>query len=148
MARETDHIQLANRNEAALQFLLSSNGTSHPEWIATVAFYKALQLVDAAYRNRTGRSNHDHASRNRVVKKQPFPRALNRSYRALWAASTVARYLHDNTTDTDYSSFVDYMPDEQVVAELVQHRLHDVEQIVMQMLPEELRVTIDQTRVN
>lgn len=45
MATELEHIELANRNHEALRVLLAADD-DHPEWVATIAFYKALQILE------------------------------------------------------------------------------------------------------
>jgi hypothetical protein len=61
MASPAEHIALANRCHHTLYYLLSEPA-EHSEWIATIAYYKALHVVEAvlASRRLTGWS---HASR-------------------------------------------------------------------------------------
>ncbi len=41
-----NHLSLANKNHQALQCLMADS-QKHSEWIATVAYYKAAQVVEA-----------------------------------------------------------------------------------------------------
>jgi hypothetical protein len=133
MAAELDHIALANKNHRALERLME-NQSDFPEWIATVAFYKALQLVEAAFSHHaTSRNCTNHPARLAALKLDPF-KPLFKHYRALYSASTVARYLHDNTSDRSYSKFADFLPAENVVPKLVYGRLRPIEQNIIQFL--------------
>lgn len=121
MAAVKDHIALANKNHEALLYLLREPG-QFPEWITTVAFYKAVQLVEAVFREQLGRNCHTHKDRLRALK-QPKFKDIFRHYRPLWAASCVARYLHDNDSGAAYSTFSDYISPEKVeekIAEMFQ----------------------------
>ena len=64
MANEASHIALANRNHDALGALLNASD-EHPEWVATIAFYKALQIVEAAFA--TAGHGHGHGHSKRLV---------------------------------------------------------------------------------
>ncbi|GAG19462.1 unnamed protein product, partial [marine sediment metagenome] len=50
MPKLNDHLLLAARNHRTLKFLHPEMET-HPEWVCTVAFYRALQLVEAVFSN-------------------------------------------------------------------------------------------------
>lgn len=66
MPQEGDHVALANRNHDTLYHLLE-DPEKYSEWIATVAFYKALQVVEAMFA-KTSRSKHDHSGRHDSLK--------------------------------------------------------------------------------
>ena len=141
MSLEADHIELANRNHETLLYLVKE-AESHPEWVATVAFYKAVQIIEAIFDvDSRGHSNgHD----NRINSlKCPKYRELFRAYRPLYAASLVARYLEDtsarkfepgNPPKKCYSRFTDYMPADRVVHSLLKKRLDVIEQHAVQFL--------------
>ena len=118
-----------------------------PEWLTTVAFYKAVQVIEAVFRMQRGRNCHDHPSRLRALKNPPFPPSLFKNFRVLWSASTVARYLHDNSHDTPYSTFTDYMPANQVVEKVIKKRLIPVEQIALAFLSESGKSSLTQTHL-
>ena len=48
MSTESEHIALANRDQATLEYLLL-DPPKCSEWIAAVAFYKSLHVVEAIF---------------------------------------------------------------------------------------------------
>jgi len=93
MARLVDHIALANKNHDALMHLLKDVDT-FPEWVTVIAFYKAVQIIEAVFVHVQGRCCHGHQKRLAELKSKGY-KALHSHYRALWSASCVARYLYD-----------------------------------------------------
>lgn len=138
MPTEGDHIALANRNHAAL-FKLLEEPAEYSEWIATIAFYKAVQLVEAMFA-RAGRACHDHRSRHDALKRHHAD--IWRHYRPLWQASCVARYLHDNDSHSSYKNFADYIAPSDVNNRLVLRRLRPVEQLVVGHLSDPARTSL------
>lgn len=140
MANEADHIALANRNHDSLQFLMT-DAARHPEWIATISFYKALQLVEALFAKEGIRcSSHD--VRLLWLKKPAFDPAIHRHYRSLWNASTIARYLGDLENAKGYRTFADYLPADRVVEHLVIGRLKPIEDAIVARLSTKLQTTL------
>ncbi len=135
MATELDHIELANRNHETLAYLVK-DAQSHAEWVATVAFYKAVQIVEAVLARRGLHSN-GHDGRISDLKRQEF-QELFKAYRPLYAASLVARYLEDSSARKvdkskrsaaiKYAKFTDYIPADMVVERLLRKRLDVLEQ--------------------
>ena len=125
MATPSDHIALANKNQAALEHL-QKEAARFPEWVCTTAFYKAVQICEAMFVSDNGKNCHDHGNRLRRIKTGKY-QEMYRAYRILWSASTVARYLHDNDKKQDYCTFTDYIPAEQVEEKIVRNRLQDFE---------------------
>ncbi len=109
MATETSHITLANRNHDTLCVLLGATD-EHPEWVATIAFYKALQIVEAVFATAGYGHGHGHSKRLEILqnRKNGF-NAFCKHYEALLEASEVARYLGARNLSGGYSSFSDYM---------------------------------------
>lgn len=128
MASEQEHIELANRNHDALCVLLKSSD-EHPEWIATIAFYKALQIIEATFAFKGLGHGHGHSARLQVLQNPTNGYAsLCRHYEALLEASEVARYLGSRSTPASgYSSFASYMSMEDVRETLLGKRLMNVE---------------------
>jgi len=136
MATEENHIALANKNHQTLEYLLLDE-TSHPEWIATISFYKALHVVEAVFSNDSNvRSRTNHNSRLDELKARSVYHPIFKHYRVLWQASTVARYLYDQSTSCGYSRFTDYLPAKDVRKKLVKRRLRSVEQHCKKFLSE------------
>lgn len=137
MATEADHIRLANKNHETLDYLLRAP-EQHPEWITTVAFYKALQIVEAVFVHTDGRGCHSHRPRLEKLKRPKYA-ALHKHYRTLWNASSIARYLQDQGSNKSYSQFSDYLTPEQVVNKMVRKRLRSIEQIAVSMISDNAR---------
>ncbi len=140
MAGYQSHLQLASRNQRALDALIDSGDTLHPEWVATIAFYKAVQLTEAFYNRKNGRNCNGHTHRGVMLKSIVCP--VYKHYSALYRASTVARYLVDlGSPDiaakkaNDYSTFSAYMSCN-VVDELVKNRLVNFEGWVVSQCPD------------
>ena len=133
MPTESDHIALANRNHDALKHLLS-DPEKYSEWIATTAFYKAVQVVEAAF-SHEGKKSHDHRSRNNRLKID-YPDVW-KHYRILWQASCIARYLHDNCNNTPFTNFSSYVEPEKIEKRLIQKRLKPVEELIVSKLSDD-----------
>jgi hypothetical protein len=142
MPQVADHIALANKNQLTLSHL-TEDVENHPEWVATIAFYKALQLVEALFVFLDGNNCHGHQVRNRKLNEPRF-RAVNRQYKPLFRASMIARYLHDNEQNIGYCSFNDFLTSDQVQSEILNKRLRNLEQAVLQLLPRERREQVSQ----
>lgn len=144
MASEADHILLANKNHAALLHLMA-DPAGHPEWVATIAFYKAVQIVEAVIATDLNQHSTSHHQRLLTLKAHRF-KAIFREYRPLLTASRVARYLADaGDRDLDgktvidapageFRTFADYVPAADVVNELVNKRLRKLEQAALAFL--------------
>ncbi|MFV2069907.1 MAG: hypothetical protein ACC645_23320 [Pirellulales bacterium] len=132
MASETDHITLANKNHAALAYLLNDH-EQFPEWITTISFYKAIQVVEAVFWRLEKRNSNSHSHRLNRLKHGPYV-PIFKHFRFLWNASMVARYLHESGSDSAFSSFTDFMPTDAVVERVVKKRLKSVEDNCVSML--------------
>jgi len=130
---ERDHLAVAEGNQKAIEWLLSSE-TDFPAWVTTVAFYKALHLVDALLDRRFKAHGYSHRARQQVLKTTNSFRSIYRHYRFLRGASEIARYLCDNQGGKEYRTFSDYMPMSQVRSEILGHRLRQLERSVRKML--------------
>jgi len=130
MPCESDHIALANKNHIAM-LCLHEAVDDHPEWVVTIAFYKAVHIVQAVF-SKSNKSCHDHKTRHSILKRS-YP-DIWKQYRPLWIGSTIARYLHDNTSGTPYTSFVDYCSADEVYTKFVVKRLRNVEDLSVNRL--------------
>ena len=123
MPNETTHLAIANHNQQLIELLLP-HINDYADWITTVAFYKALHIVEAVLSNdNTIRHGIDHQSRENILKRNSKYKHIYTYYRPLYAASLVARYLSDG-----YSSFSDYLSPTDVRAKVLGHYLHQIEQ--------------------
>lgn len=141
MSLEADHIELANRNHETLLYL-AKDAAAHGEWLATVAFYKAVHIVEAVFDATIGHHSNGHDARIDTLKHPKFA-DLFKAYRPLYAASLVARYLEDSSArkiDGDkspspkYRRFSDYIPPDRVIPRLLKKRLDVLEQHAAGML--------------
>src|SRR5882757_6004521 len=100
MPNEATHLAIANHNQDLIDLLLPRID-EYADWITTVAFYKALHVVEAVFSNDKS-VNHgiDHYTRERILKTNNKFKQIYTNYRPLYSASLVARYLSDG-----YSSF-------------------------------------------
>lgn len=106
-----------------------------PDWVATVAFYKALHVVEAVFYRAPGVRNHgqSHEDRENILKRTRRFRELYNHYRPLWSASMVARYIGDRET-----KFTDYMSPDMVQSKLLDHHLHRLQESARKFLPKKL----------
>ncbi|MEQ1891016.1 MAG: hypothetical protein ABL998_00600 [Planctomycetota bacterium] len=134
MAKASDHIQLANRNQEALAFLLEAD-SRFPEWVTTVAFYKAVHVVEAVFVANDLDASTEHKDRLRKLKSDRRFGKIYEHFRPLFNASLIARYLIDpEGRSKTYRTFSDYLPADKVSAEMVRHRLHQVEESAVKFL--------------
>ena len=125
MPSEEAHIRLAIRNQTALDYL-ATEVDKYAEWVATVAFYKALHVVEAVFaRDKAIGHGRDHGPRHQYLKRNNRYQHIWKNYWNLWRASTVARYLEDN--GHTHGSFAEYMTPDQVVDRLIKGNLHRVQ---------------------
>jgi len=127
MANEEAHVRLALRNQATIDHL-QSDVAKHSEWITTVAFYKALHIVEAMFFSQSGEHGHSHDDRANRLKREHRYSHIWKYYRPLWAASTVARYLQDTIEHKrSFNSFAEYFSAEDVKRLILNHYLRQVQ---------------------
>lgn len=85
MATAAEHKQKAEHN----QRFLAAISDEFPDWLATVAFYVAVQCIERMLADR-GLHSKDHYERKEAVRRH-FP-SLRQAYNDLYNASLVARY--------------------------------------------------------
>jgi hypothetical protein len=123
MASEQNHISLANSNHDLLLHLLSTG--THPDWAATVAFYKAVHIAEAVFFTGFGKHSTSHSDREKTLKMRHYAHIF-KDYSHLLTASRIARYLQSDGVGR-FNSFADYM-DLAAVKSLISKRLFGVEQ--------------------
>ena len=142
---EDDYIASANRHHGALVYLMKE-AEHYPEWVATTAFYKAVQIAEAMFAATPDLpSSHDHVGRLETLRLPRF-RSILPHYKTLLAASIAARYLGGSRGVPPVRSFDAYIPPEQVVAKLIRDRLRPLEQNALPFLSDAGRpalVTLD-----
>jgi hypothetical protein len=145
MPTELDHIALANRNHTTLAALVKFDDIeNHAEWITTIAFYKALHVVEAVFAH----SFHEHGTghEDRLFRLKAVDENLHKHYRALWSASTIARYLYDHGEGTAYRTFSDFIPPGNVFDAVVLGRLRPIEELAVSRLSERGRTELKRIR--
>lgn len=135
MPSEITHIQQAVRNQIAIDQLLGANGRiESPEWVATIAFYKALHIVEAVFsRDKAIAHRQTHERRLAILKQTRKYENICKHYEHLWRASLVARYLRVDDGPA-IKCFTDYLTVEQVRSEILGHRLRQVQRSAMRFL--------------
>jgi hypothetical protein len=86
MATEAEHNAKAASNQA---FLDGIDPAAYPDWAVTVAFYKAVHVVEGLL-VRKGHVTRSHTARNQILKRRFRP--VWRHYRPLYDLSRTARY--------------------------------------------------------
>ena len=123
MATAAEHIAQANHNQDVLDRMLV-DPSPFWDWIAIVAFYKAVHSVEAViFENEKPPHKHSASHKNRgALLKMKYP-DMWRNYWPLLKASKVARYLEYEEKGITHGvvRFSDYMPGTVVVAYLLNH---------------------------
>lgn len=134
MPTEKDHLALASHNQVAIDFLLTG-GEDFPDWVTTVAFYKAVHLIEALIARDYGIHGIDHTQRGRILKNEHRYTNIYRHYNALKEASSVARYLADSEGGRAYKQFTDYLTMTQVKSDILDSRLKGIEKSIAGLKP-------------
>lgn len=132
MATENDHINLANHNHKLLVHLLENGGFA--DWAATVAFYKAVHVVEAVFAADLHVDSTSHTNREETLKIAKF-KEISKDYSHLLTASRIARYLSASGRGA-YHTFTDFMDNDAVKA-LVKKRLYGIEQRALKFLTDQ-----------
>lgn len=135
VAKASDHIHLANRNQEALDFLIGAE-PRFPEWTATVAFYKGVHIVEAVFAVQCIEASTDHWERLHKLKSNRRFEKMHEHFRPMFNVSLIARYLTD-LGGKGYRTFADYLPADQVKPKIVRHRLHQLEESAVKFLNKE-----------
>ena len=138
MASEADHLALANANHEMLMHLLP-DASQFSAWIVTVAFYKAVHVVEAAFAHHMRRHSTSHDNREKTLKTPAYAN-IWRNYSHLYTASRIARYLEDRR-EGKFTTFADYM-DVEAVKKPLRKRLYGVEQNAVAFLSDVGKATL------
>lgn len=129
MPEASAHEQQALRNQKAIDHLLTSD-EGHPEWVTTVAFYKALHLVEAVFccdPKSPKKHTCEHSVRNGMLRGTKSFSKIWKHYAPLYRLSLLARYLHHTNGGGGHQSFADYMSVDDVKDKVLGHRLKQIE---------------------
>ncbi|MBK9386932.1 MAG: hypothetical protein IPN34_19125 [Planctomycetes bacterium] len=135
LAAARPRIELANKTQVVLDLLLDSI-ERFPEWVATLAFYKALYVADVLLLGLFDDRANDHPSRRRLLARK-IGGSIFRNYADLDRSSQVARYLSvpSGSGMKVYTSFADYLEPQKIRGELIARRLRDFEVEACAMFP-------------
>jgi hypothetical protein len=114
MGTATQHEEKARHH---LQFL-GTISDDYPDWLATVAFYAAVELIELLFADHDDFHSQNHEDRNRSIH-QRFPR-LAKPFKALYNASL----------DSRYQAMEHWLSAEEVRRELVDRRLAHIKSFV------------------
>jgi hypothetical protein len=136
MSDKESHLAQAEKNQLTIDYLLGDSD-KHPEWIATIAFYKAVHLVEALFSTEKKLQikphSNDHSSRLDTLKKNNRYLNIFKHFRPLFNASIIARYLCDDKGS--FCCFRDYYTIDDVKNKILNHHLKQIENTVAKMLP-------------
>ena len=110
--------------------------------MATVAFYKAVHLVEAVFKVQDGTDSTSHHEREAALKRSSKLKTLFPDYQALLTASRIARYLQADQKVPRFSGFTDYLTAEEVKQVLVFTRLFRLEQKLIGFMTDEGRAAL------
>lgn len=133
MPKTEYHLQIADRNQLVLDYL-RVRIDDFPEWVAVLAFYKAVHLVEAVLAVQDKHHSHSHESRELKLKSDQKYSNIWKHYRPLWAASVIARYHCESGDPAKQQAFTGYMKPEEVQAELLGHRLNQIQKTTKKFL--------------
>jgi hypothetical protein len=134
MPSAEEHLTVAERNQKLIDHLLPDI-EQFAEWITVIAFYKALHIVEAVfYRTHSSKHGRNHEDRERLLKTTNRYKNIYKFYRPLWAASTVARYLEDQSCKKGYKSFSEYLKPSDVEEKILKHYLGQLEKSANKIL--------------
>jgi len=132
MPSRAAHLKMAEHNQTTLDYLIEKLDT-HPDWVVTVAFYKAVHLAEALLAAADADAHsHDHRSREFALKNNPSYANAYKHYRPLRDASFLARYFA--CRDDGEEDFSSTHTTENVKEELIGHRLCQFEKSVRKHL--------------
>lgn len=110
MPNEYEHRKKYQDNRSILENELSIENCSRYNWIATIAFYAVLHLVEerlAMY----GIDSKSHTARENMVNRQGDFRRIRTKYKVLHTRSIVARYSGENITKEKAQESLTYLKD-------------------------------------
>lgn len=122
MPSEKAHLEAFRKHIVVLDYLRRDVQLCS-EWIAVVAFYAAVHLVEAIFAKSDFHSS-DHRTRLGRLKSDKKYKCLFHPFRHLKTASEIARYLGVGGGDSQaYQCFSDYMTPQDVESTLVKGHL-------------------------
>lgn len=138
MPSKEAHLAAARANQVTIDYLCR-DGENHAPWIVTVAFYKALHVIEAVFAadsKTTTFHTDDHKVRNRLLRTTRRYQQLWKMYSPLWQASLIARYLRENENAPTYEVFAAYLPRKDIDSKVLGHYLAQLEKSARRLIGE------------
>lgn len=132
MPSEQSHIIAAQSNHETLRYLLQE-ADNHLPWIGTVAFYKALHVIDILFAREQCHPT-THADRMRILAKDNRMKCIFSHFKPLQLMSEKARYLSCCTEVGGYTRFDSHIPKQRLLNDYLFHHLYQVEQSAFKLL--------------
>ena len=110
VATEKEHRKKYRENKNILENELSIDRTVSYNWIATIAFYSVLHLVEGKLATYNIHSKSHTASENMVNSQRDF-RNIRTKYKTLHTRSIVARYSGENISKDKAMEALQYLKD-------------------------------------
>ena len=130
MTNKVNHLATARDNRAVAISLLENDLSL--AWAATVAFYSALHLIEAAFA-KNGQHFDNHPARNAHLKSERTLQNIWKHYKPLYDYSLKARYLADENGSAE-DLMKRYLGAEGVREQILNHHLRQVEKSVAKIL--------------
>lgn len=130
MPSKAAHLHAAKMNQRTIEFLWNSNNDEHLPWVVTVAFYKALHVVEAVLAlEPSGEQQHfdSHETRNRMLKRTRKFQKIYELYIQLYQQSQIARYLTNDVASSQPFDFAKYLPRKKVEELVLNHWLRQIQ---------------------
>jgi len=127
-----EHMERARRNEQTLKCLLEKDSRNHGEWIVPIAYFKAVNLIDAHYASANKHFDSD-KDRLEYVKRCPdFTAKLPNSEDTYYASFLILLTLCQHAMDMHHGRFA--MPkhlnkffEERLKSEVIEKHLRKIE---------------------
>lgn len=136
MPSKDAHVAAALHNQRVIEYLYERID-DFPDWVVTVAFYKALHVVEAVFAGDAKASSRHfdtHHDRNVELRKNKRYSNIWKGYGPLYQLSLNARYLREDGDGPKYEVFSKYMPPEKVQTTVLDHYLHQIEKTAAKLL--------------
>ena len=136
MPSKAAHLAVAAEHKQTLNFLLPQ-GEDHLRWVVTIAFYRALHIIEAVFAGDPAapvQHTDDHTRRNQILRTQRRYTHLWKHYHPLFNASLIARYLRVDDNSTVYDEFAAFMDLATVQDTVLNHHLHQIERSAAKLL--------------
>ena len=125
MPKFESHQKIAEKNQAVIDLLLP-HVSLHPEWVVTVAFCRAVHLIEGLFaRESSPFHSVNHEERLNRLKRDRRYENIFKHFRPLFTASLIARSMEAD--GAEHPLFTAHMSSARVQSDILNHRLRQVE---------------------